>query len=256
MRTTSILLLLGLAPVLLVSCASTPYTGRQRLLLTEEEQETQLGAELYQEELAKVRAVHGPAAERIRHIGGRVAREAEQPDWQWEFNLLDSPEPNAFCLPGGKVAVFTGLLDVARTDGQLAAVIGHEVAHAVLRHGGERVSQSMVADGLVTVAAILTSTDPATRETAAAAYGLIGTGVQLRYSRKHELEADQVGLRFMALAGYDPHEALDLWRNMQALGGSKLPAWLSTHPPSEQRLQEIEAYLPQVLPLYERSRRQ
>lgn len=249
-RTLALSLLAALA-VILVACSSTPYTGRTQLLLTSESDEMSMGAQLYEETLKDGEVVADRRAARVQRIGRELARTSDRPDWPWEFKLIESEQANAFALPGGKVAVYAGLLDVCANDAQLAAVMGHEIAHATLRHGGERVSQNVVVDATTSLAAIMVSGDPDTQKSVKQAFGMgAQVGVLLPYSRSHESEADYVGLIYMARAGYDPGEAVGLWENMSQLGGSRPPEFLSTHPASSTRIEQIRAKLPEIRAQY------
>lgn len=179
-------------------------------------------------------------------IGERIA------DYLWEFHGVEDDAVNAWCMPGGKVVVYTGLLPVTRDEAGLAVVMGHEIAHAIARHGNERMSQMLVAQGLGAGIAIAMSQKPAeTRDLFLQTYN-VGAGLSiLSYSRKQETEADKLGLVFAAIAGYDPHEAVEFWKRMAALSkGQKPPELLSTHPSDERRIKDIEKFLPQAMKYY------
>ncbi len=183
-----------------------------------------------------------------------VGMESELRYYEWEFNLIQDDEmPNAFCLPGGKIGVYTGIIPVAGGPDGLAVVMAHEVAHAIANHGGERMSQLLLAElgGMALATAMQTKPDE-TRELAMLAYGLgAQLGVLLPYSRQHESEADRIGLILMARAGYDPNEAIPFWQRMNRLGGARPPEFLSTHPAPETRIEQIREYLPEALGYYE-----
>lgn len=244
------LFLAGLVVLLLAGCESVPVTGRKQLQMVSEQQEIKMGLTSFKEILGKERLEQDPAVNaRVQRIGRRIAAATGRTDYQWEFRVIDNDKTlNAFCLPGGKVAVYTGLLPVAQDDAGLAAVIAHEVAHAIARHGGERLSQEMVVKGL-TVATVVATSDSGNADLYA---GLLGAGAAagflLPYSRLHESEADRMGLIYMAKAGYDPRAALGLWQRMAAMskGKSKGPEWLSTHPADETRIKDIEHWLPEA----------
>ena len=197
---------------------------------------------------------------RIQTIGKRIAVSVgrEIPNAQWEFVVFDSPAVNAFALPGGKVGVYTGLIKLSASDDEIAIVMGHEIAHVTSRHGAERTSQNYAFIGVGLAAAVAMETqhvDPAKRNLALAAYGLGATvGYMLPYSRLHESEADSVGLRFAAGAGYDPRAAVTFWRKMAAQGGAKPPEFLSTHPSDSTRIANLQALAPQYVPLYQQSK--
>lgn len=249
------IILWGALAVFLAGCQSVPVTGRKQLQMVSEQQERRMGLSSYKEILEKEKLNHDPMLnERVQRIGSRIAAATGRTDYQWEFKVIDNDKTlNAFCLPGGKVAVYTGILPVAQDDAGLAAVIGHEVAHAIARHGGERLSQEMLVAGL-TVATVVATSDSKNRDLYA---GLLGAGAAvgflLPYSRLHESEADRMGLIYMAKAGYDPHAALSLWRRMAeaAKDKSKPPEFLSTHPADETRIKEIQRWLPEAMRHYQ-----
>lgn len=227
-------------------CATVPETGRSQLLIVSPSQETQMGFQEF-EKLKKSVPISKDAAAnaQLQRVGKRIAAIAPLPNAQWEFVLFEKSEPNAFCLPGGKVGVFSGLLPIAKDDAGLATVIGHEVAHAVARHGAERMSQGAVFQILEELA--LGRSSPASRQVIQQAYGL---GFALPHSRKQELEADHLGVLYMARAGYQPREALGFWKRFAEYknknGGGKQIEFLSTHPLDEHRIQQIEGLIPQA----------
>jgi len=249
------LLMAACAALLLCGCSTVPVTGRSQLLMVSEQQELRMGLTSFKEILEKEKLSADPLLNaRIERIGRRIAAATGRSDYQWEFKVLENDKTvNAFCLPGGKVAVYTGLLPIAQDDAGLAAVIAHEVAHAIARHGGERLSQEMVVAGL-TAATVMATSDARRRDLYA---GLLGAGAAvgflLPYSRLHEAEADRMGLIYMAKAGYDPRAALALWKRMaaQTKDRSRPPEWLSTHPADETRIKEIERWLPEALRYYQ-----
>lgn len=240
--------------LLLTGCSTVPVTGRSQLLMISEQQEIRMGLLGFREILEKEKLSSDPLVNaRVEKIGRRIAAATGRSDYQWEFKVIENDKiVNAFCLPGGKVAVYTGLLPVAQDDAGLAAVIAHEVAHAIARHGGERLSQEMVVAGL-TAATVMATSDARRRDRYA---GLLGAGAAvgflLPYARLQEAEADRMGLVYMAKAGYDPRAALALWKRMaaQAKDRSQPPEWLSTHPADETRIREIERWLPEALSHY------
>jgi predicted Zn-dependent protease len=242
------LLLLAFA---LIACQSVPITGRHQLVLISQEEELSMGEEAYKKTLKESKLSQDQAAiAMMRRVGERIAAAADRPDYKWEFNLLENKTPNAFALPGGKVAVYTGILPITQDETGLAVVLGHEVAHALAHHGAERMSTGVLTQiGAVGVAAVLGG-DPQTARAVEAAFGL---GVMLPFSRSHESEADHIGLHLMAKAGYDPRQAVDFWMRMeQAAKGNKPPEFLSTHPSDEHRVRQIEAWLPEVMPIYQK----
>ncbi|MGC4071093.1 MAG: M48 family metallopeptidase [Nibricoccus sp.] len=186
----------------------------------------------------------------------------ELPNAQWEFVVFQSDQVNAFALPGGKVGVYTGLLKLVSSDDELACVMGHEIAHVTSRHGAERTSQNYAIAGIATIAEVgmeAKNVDPEKRAMLLGAYGLGATvGYALPFSRLHESEADAVGLRFAAGAGYDPRAAVSFWQKMakSSAGSQKPPVWLSTHPSDEQRIANLQKLAPQYVPLYENAKTQ
>ena len=239
-----------------VACATVPITGRNQLLLLSEGAETRMGLDAYQQILAKSKVSTDPALnERVARVGRRIAEATGRNDYQWEFKGIEDKQANAFCLPGGKVAVYTGILPVARDDAGLAAIIGHEVAHAIARHGGERVSQGLlVQTGLAATQIALSRRDPATVQQVSALLGAGATvGLLLPWSRQQESEADHLGLIYMAKAGYHPSAARDLWVRMDeaAKGKGAPPEFLSTHPATSTRIRQIEAWIPEALRYYQ-----
>jgi metalloendopeptidase OMA1, mitochondrial len=235
------------------ACSTVPYTRRSQLILVSSEEEAKLGAQAFDEVLKKGRVddrpvVNGP----VQDVGQRIARVANRPDYHWQFVVIDDPkQQNAFALPGGKVAVYTGLFPTAETTTGLAVVLGHEIAHALARHGAERMSQAMAAEAGGTLLGAVFGGGPGT-SAILAAYGLgAQVGVLLPYSRTQESEADHIGLLLMAQAGYDPHGALAFWQRMERAGGQNPPEFLSTHPSHGTREQQIQAWLPEALRYFE-----
>lgn len=245
-RVGAVLLAAGVA----AGCAQAPVTGRSQLILIEEGQANQLGAEAWQQINAEMKVSSDEAARaRVQQMGQKIAAASGAEGIDWEFELFEDPTPNAFALPGGKIGVNSGLLDVAETDDQLATVLAHEVGHVVARHPSEQMSQS---------AAIQTALGTAgLSEGAVGALVQMATGVgQLSFSRAAEAEADRIGLEYMARAGYNPEAAIGLWQNMQAAtaGSGQPPEFLSTHPNPGNRIEAIQAALPEVMPIYEKNR--
>jgi predicted Zn-dependent protease len=248
----------------LAACSAVPGTGRNQLLLLSSSQEMNLGAEAYEQMLAEEAILtRGDDAEMVSRIGARIAVAAEElypdslaKDFAWEFKLIDDPDMvNAWALPGGKCAVYTGLLPVTGDEDSLAVVMGHEVAHAIARHGGERMSHSVVLQGALVGAAISTRKMDREERTAVMAALGIGSqvGVMLPFSRAHESEADELGLYLAAYAGYDPRASIGLWERMGASGGARPPEWLSTHPSEQTRIKRLRGHMPKALEYYEQS---
>ena len=253
-RARSVLAVLLVGAV--VACETVPYTGRTQIMLLPETAEWQMGLDSYQQILQKARLSRDPAqTEQVRRVGLRIAQATGRSDYRWEFNVIDDKQANAFCLPGGKVAVYTGILPITRDDAGLAAVLGHEAAHAIARHGGERVSQTLlVQTGLVATQAALARRDPRTVQTVTALLGAgVTVGLLLPWSRGQESEADRLGLIYMARAGYHPSAARDLWVRMAgaARGRARPPEFLSTHPAEATRIRQIEAWMPEALRYYQ-----
>jgi metalloendopeptidase OMA1, mitochondrial len=239
--------------VALVACAQAPVTGRNQLILLPESQDADMGLQAYQQ-IRQQEQVSRDAAlnQRVQTVGQRIAAVSGHPEWDWQFTLFDNPEPNAFALPGGKVGVYTGLFKVAQNDAQLAAVMGHEVGHAIARHGAERMSQGILAQlGGIAVGAATGSQAYVDLYSQAATLGVI-----LPYSRGQESEADEIGLMLMAEAGYDPREAVKLWQNFEALGGQRPPEFLSTHPAEGTRIERLQELMPEALEVYQANRQQ
>jgi predicted Zn-dependent protease len=248
--------------VLLFSgCVTNPDTGRHQLMLVSPGEEAQMGIASFTQIKQQEKISADPAANaRVLRVGRRIAASVgrEVPNSQWEFVVFDSPTVNAFALPGGKVGVYTGLLKLAATDDELAIVMGHEIAHVTSRHGAERTSQNYAIAGIGALAAFgmeAKQVDPAKRNMILAAYG-IGSqvGFALPYSRLHESEADSIGLKFAAGAGYDPRAAVTFWRKMAAQGGQKPPALLSTHPSDADRINNLQLLAPRYMALYEQNK--
>jgi predicted Zn-dependent protease len=249
-----LLLVLSLA---LAACTAVPYTRRSQLILISPDEEAKLGAQAYREVLSKARVVRrDDVIEPVREVGQRIARVSDRNDFRWEFSVIDDPkQQNAFALPGGKVAVYTGLFPVARDTNGLAVVLGHEIAHVLARHGAERMSQGLVAQAGGTLLGAMFGGGPSA-QAIMAAYGLgAQLGVLLPYSRTQESEADHIGLLLMARAGYDPSAALAFWERMEKTGGNGTPEFVSTHPSHGTRQQQIQAWLPEALRYYEASAR-
>ncbi len=263
-RGVSGLILVCLALGSVVNCASVPHTGRRQLNLVSDKQLNQLGLRAYKEVILKqpesgnkrLKAIAKRVADRIT----RAAEAMDKPGFDWELRLIDLDDPNAFCLPGGKIVVYEGILPYARNEAGLAAIIGHEVAHAVARHGGERLSQKFALDAALSLGGEMFKTGKdgklGTRERVIlGALGVGGTlGILLPYNRIHEFEADRIGQIFMARAGYDPVEAVRLWSRMAKIKKPPIPEWLSTHPPSKDRIRKLRDFLPDAKKYYEEAR--
>ncbi len=223
------------------------------LALIPEGMMNQLGAESYVQATSEYPEIRsGPQAEMVRRVGHRIAQ-ASGKEYEWEFKLLDAPKvPNAFCLPGGKIAIYTGILPITQTEDGLAAVMGHEVAHATLEHGNKRMTQGLGLNAAMAIAeAAIGAWGGVSESSRAGILQAIGAGAQyglvLPYGRGHESEADIIGLRYLIRAGYDPYEAPKLWERMNAAFPSNQPAWMSTHPDSMERAAALREAIPQIL---------
>ncbi len=255
--------LLAAAALLAAGCYSVPETGRQALMVLPESQMVAMGAEAFREIKQHEKPSRNQAArQRVARVGRRIAAVSRaatgiKPE-RWELATFASEEKNAFALPGGKVGVYEGILEVAATDAELATVMGHEVAHVAARHGGERMSEMLlVSMGGMALSAALREEPQQTRQLYLLAYG-VGTqlGRILPHSRRQELEADQIGLLYMARAGYDPRAAVSFWKKMEKAGGGKqAPVFLSTHPSHGQRIERLQRWMPKALREYRKSRR-
>jgi predicted Zn-dependent protease len=255
---------LCLAVLALSACQTVQYTGRKQVLLVSASEEKKMGAQAYKDILKKAKlSTKRRDVDMIRRVGRRLSKVADRPDFQWEFNLInDDKMINAFCLPGGKVAFYSGILPVAKGEKGIAVVMSHEIAHALARHGGERVSRGkLFSAGGQFIGTLLGGQSAAAQKTGANAYGLAATlGLMLPHSRAQEAEADKIGLILMAKAGYDPAEALGFWKRMEIATKGKgkdspLSKFMSTHPSSRQRQQQIKAWLPEINAKYGRKRR-
>ena len=249
-----------LALAALWSCATNEYTGRRQLMLVSEAQEQQLGLQAYQEVLATERISQDPReTDPVQRVGRRIAATANRPDFKWDFHVIvDDQTVNAWCMPGGKIAFYTGIYPVLKDEAGMAFVMGHEVSHALLRHGGERMSQQMAAGTVGTLlAAGVGGRDPETQQMVMGAFGAAtSVGVLLPFSRKHESEADALGLTLMARAGYDPRASVETWKRMgQMAGGGGTPEFLSTHPSHETRIEDLEALMPAAMAEFEKAAR-
>jgi predicted Zn-dependent protease len=256
-RSSFVMLLLAVAAVFAWGgCRTTPVTGRRQLLLIPESREISMGVTAYQGIMEEETPTSNQRwQEMVKRVGQRIAAVSGRDDFQWEFKVVKSPEQNAFCLPGGKVAVYEGILPICENEAGLAVVMSHEIAHALARHGGERMSHSQVKDVGKNVVSAFFKDDEKKQELVLTAYGLGSQyGLILPYSRKHESEADQIGMTLMAKAGYDPSEAPRFWQRFgQAKGASSTSEFFSTHPSDERRAAELQTLLPEAKAIYERA---
>lgn len=251
--------------LMLMACAEVPITQRQSLSLLPESQLATMSLQEYDKVLKDSKlSSNQQQVKMVRRVGLKIAKSAEAflaeagmqseiKNLNWEFNLIkDDKLANAWVMPGGKAAVYTGILKYTRDETGLAVVLGHEVAHAIARHGNERMSQGLLAQmGGVALSVALSQNSAATQNLFMQAYGAGATvGLLLPYSRLHESEADRIGLTLMARAGYDPREAVSFWQRMNKQGGRRPPEFLSTHPAPESRVANIKKYIPEAMPYY------
>jgi predicted Zn-dependent protease len=267
MRVTTMVCLLA-GGVTLVGCETNPYTGRKQLLMTSIGQEVQMGAQAFDQVKndPKMRPSQDPLeVEPVKRVAARIVEAAKRSKYaemakqfQWEVTVIkDDKTANAFALPGGKMAVYTGIFPMAKTESGLAAVMGHEVVHALARHGAERMSQGQLTNTVLQVAGAaigLSGGNPMLGQATMAALGAgAQVGVLLPFSRKHESEADYVGLLLAADAGYDPRESVALWERMgQASGGGGQSEFLSTHPSHDTRIDQLKEWMPEAMAIYQK----
>jgi len=234
------------------ACQQAPITGRDQFIIMSDAQANAMGLQAYHQILSKAKlSTNQEHISRVRTIGQRIANVSGQSDFKWEFNVIEDKTPNAFALPGGKVGVHTGLFTVAKDDNQLAAVMAHEVGHAIARHGSERISTQMAVQfGLIGLSVAAGQKYAPAINIAA---GLSTLAIVLPHTRTQESEADHVGLILMAKAGYDPRAAVPLWENFKKAGGPRPPEFLSTHPAPQTRIDRIREILPTAMKIYNRT---
>lgn len=264
-------ILIGVAVILFMyvrGCQPGPF-GRHQVVALNPQQEAALGLQAFGEVLEQADIVRrGPAAEMVKRVAQRLASATHDPEFlaltqqqpqnfDWQVELIRSDEKNAFCLPGGKIVVYTGILPLCETDAGLATVMGHEIAHALAHHGAERMAQQqMVQVGLGAAGGSMSDMDPQRQQQL---LSLLNAGAKfgiLKYSRSHESEADHMGLFLMAAAGYDPRQSIHFWERMQQATGSGAPSeFLSTHPSHDTRIHDLTAWMPEAMSLYEASQK-
>lgn len=250
-----LLFAVGAAVYYFANQEEVPFTGRTQLRTMEPAQEMQLGLQSYQQILSDSVVLRDePVVTAVREIGSRIARAAapEDPGFEWTFNVIDSDQVNAFALPGGYTAVYTGLIPVAQTEDGLAVIMGHEVGHALAHHGAERMAnQNLTRIVGAGVAMGAGGMDSGAQQAVMQAFG-VGSqyGFALPFSRNHESEADYIGLILMARACYDPREAPRLWERMGAAGGATPPEFQSTHPSPETRINDFKTWMPEAVEVY------
>ena len=254
--------------IFLTACSTVPFTGRSQLSLVDDatlQQEATLSYQQFLKDPKTKVVTSGADAAMVQRVGSRISSAinkyfkdngyGDKYNYNWEFRLIQDPSINAWCMPGGKVAVFTGLLPVTKTEGALAAVIGHEIAHAIAHHSAERVSQMLLAQaGGAAVGAATANKSETTQAIMNQIYGVGGQLTLLKYSRNQESEADRLGLIFMAMAGYNPNEAISFWERMSQAkqGGGAPPEFLSTHPSDASRINNIKKLIPEAMKYYKK----
>lgn len=252
--------------LLFVACVQkVPITGRKQVSLVPESEMIAMSDTSYADFLKtnKTLPPTDPRTQLVKKVGTRIQHSVEQfmkdkglskrlEGYAWEFNAVDDPTVNAWCMPGGKVVVYTGLLPVTQDEKSLAIVMGHEIAHAVARHGNERMSEGLLVQlGGIALAVAVQNKPQQTQNLFLQSYGIGSQLGMLKYSRTHESEADKMGLVFAAMSGYDPHAAIAFWERMAASGGGQNPPeWLSTHPSDETRIKDLNAFMPEAMKYY------
>lgn len=261
------LIVFSLSLFLLYGCAKVAITGRQQLSLVPSSEIIPMASQQYDSVIRSTKlSDNRQQTAMVKNVGARIQRAVEQymsehnassdlEGFQWEFNLIDDPKTvNAWCMPGGKVAFYTGIMPICQNEAGVAVVMGHEVAHAVAHHAGERMSQGLIANGLLgTLGAALGQNPTLTKQVFLQAVGVGAQLGMLRFSRQQESEADEIGMIFMAMAGYDPHEAPVFWeRMMSQAGGAEPPEWLSTHPSHASRIRDLKKQIPEAMKYYKK----
>ena len=234
-----------LSGLVISACTTTPVSNRSALILIPKSQEISLGIQSYNEILKREKESEDTQLNQIiRRVGQRIASVSDMPKLEWEIKLIESDQKNAFALPGGKIAIYTGILSVAKNEAGLATVMSHEIAHVIARHGAQRMTQQMLLQGAM-IGAGLSMKNSTQKNIVLSALGVgVLYGFTLPFSRLHESEADQIGLIYMAKAGYDPNEAINFWQRFgQVKGGKGPPEWASTHPADTTRIQGLRSYL-------------
>jgi predicted Zn-dependent protease len=256
--------LIAISLVVGMSCSNVPLTERRQFTAVPNSQMLSLSADSYSKVLSEIPiSENGQYVETVKRVGDKVVAavkeylrlqglESRIEGFDWQFNVLKSPEVNAWCMPGGQIAFYEGIMPVCADENGIAIVMGHEIAHAVARHGNERMSQQLLINmGGIALSEALKTKKEETQQLALLAFG-VGTsvGVALPYSRTHEMEADELGLYFMAMAGYDPQTAPAFWERMDKSGGERPPELLSTHPAPVSRIENLKKVMPKAMEYY------
>ena len=253
------------ALMLLAGCSSVPLTGRKQVLLVSDQEVLSSSLTQYNDYIkTATKSNNAKQSAMVTRVGQKIAAATEQylrqnglesevKNFAWEFNLVKDQQLNAFCMPGGKIVVYEGLLGIVSSDDELAVVVGHEVAHAVAKHSNERMSQQLMAQyGAAILGQAVSNRSTAVQQLATSVYGIgAQSGVMLPFSRKHESEADYMGLVFMTMAGYNPDVAVGFWQKMSAGGSGSVPEFMSTHPSDATRIAEIKKWLPEIKAKYQ-----
>ena len=253
------------ALMLLAGCSSVPLTGRKQVLLVSDQEVLSSSLTQYNDYIkTATKSNNAKQSAMVTRVGQKIAAATEQylrqnglesevKNFAWEFNLVKDQQLNAFCMPGGKIVVYEGLLGIVSSDDELAVVVGHEVAHAVAKHSNERMSQQLMAQyGAAILGQAVSNRSTAVQQLATSVYGIGAQyGVMLPFSRKHESEADYMGLVFMTMAGYNPDVAVGFWQKMSAGGSGSVPEFMSTHPSDATRIAEIKKWLPEIKAKYQ-----
>ena len=247
------------ALLLILSCNTNPFSGKKTLALVPNSQILPMAFQQYDEFLASHKVIKNSSdAQMVKNVGVKITKAAERylnangyqgylKDYRWEYNLVEDVQVNAWCMPGGKIVVYTGILPITKSETGLAAVMGHEVAHALANHGQQRMSAGQIQQLGAVAGNVAFMDDPENQAIFNSAYGIgSNLGVMMPFGRSHETEADKIGLTLMAIAGYDPIEAANLWERMKAQGGGAPPEFLSTHPSNDTRIANIKSWVPEA----------
>ena len=261
LRTIAVCFYFLAAAMLVAGCETNPVTGRKQVMLVSENQAQDASAQAYAKTVSQARGqrkldTNSQHTARVQQITSRLVSQAvrivpESADWKWEMHVIEDPNINAWCMPGGKMAVYTGLINkINPSDDELAQVIGHEISHALLQHGRERMSRALATNAALAIGSVATGVNLTGLENVAM------VALELPNSRTAETESDRLGIEIAARAGYDPNAAITLWQKMaRASGGGGGPEWLSTHPSDETRIANLKKIIPSVMPFYVASNR-